>query len=351
MSTAKTVEIGIVGMGRIGHVHLGNISARLPFVHVRYVCDLLIEKDQEMRSFVLERVPATCKLVTDYHEVVADPAVQAVMCLASTNNHVEICLAAIAAGKHVFCEKPVAMEVKDTVAIMKAAEEKHVLFQVGFNRRFDHNFRHIRETVASGKLGKPTIVHVISRDPTYDIGYIKRSIEEGGMFVDMTIHDFDMVQYMLGDEDPIVEVMAYGGVLCAPEIGALGDVDTAVLILRSKNGVLATIDNTRKAVYGYDQRVEVLCTNGCMQCDNDRPTTCRTMLGEGMTEEDRIHWWFRERYPEAFIAELREFYTLVMNGGKGVPPVGCRDMLRAMNVAFSANESLKTGLPAKVPQI
>ena len=351
MSADKCVEIGIVGMGRIGHVHLGNIASRLPHVHVRYVCDLLIEDDAEMRAFVQARVPASCKLVKDYHEVVADPAVQAVMCLASTNHHVEICQAAIAAGKHVFCEKPVAMEVAETVAIMEAAAAHHVLFQVGFNRRFDHNFKHIRDTVASGRLGRPTVVHVISRDPTYDLGYIKRSIEEGGMFVDMTIHDFDMVQYMLGDDDPIVEVTAYGAVLCAPEIGALGDVDTAVLILRSKSGALATIDNTRKAVYGYDQRVEVLCTNGCIQCDNDRPTTCRTMLGDGMTEQDRIHWWFRERYPEAFIAELREFFALVANGGTGVPPVGCRDMLRAMNVAFAANESLKTGLPAKVPQI
>ena len=348
---SKTVEIGIVGAGRIGCVHLENIRTRLPFVHVRYVCDCLIETDKAMRDFVLERVDRECKLVTDYRAVMADPAVQAVMCLASTNSHVEICMAAIEAGKHVFCEKPVAMEVKETVAIMEAAEAHKVLFQVGFNRRFDHNFRRIRETVASGKLGRPTVVHVISRDPTYDMGYIRRSIEEGGMFVDMTIHDFDMVQYMLGDDDPIVEVMAYGGVLCAPEIGALGDVDTAVLILRSKSGALATIDNTRKAVYGYDQRVEVLCTAGCIQCDNDRPTTCRTMLGDGMTEQDRIQWWFKERYPEAFIAELREFFALVREGGVGVPPVGCRDMLRAMNVAFAANESLKTGQPAKVPQI
>ena len=223
----KSVEIGIVGMGRIGRVHLGNIAARLPHVHVRYVCDLLIEEDAEMRAFVEARVPASCRLVTDYREVMADGAVQAVLCLASTNNHVAICQAAIAAGKHVFCEKPVAMEVAETVAIMEAAAARGVLFQVGFNRRFDHNFKHIRDTVASGRLGRPTVVHVISRDPTYDLGYIRRSIEEGGMFVDMTIHDFDMVQYMLGDDDPIVEVTAYGAVLCAPEIGALGDVDTA----------------------------------------------------------------------------------------------------------------------------
>ena len=237
--------------------------------------------------------------------------------------------------------------------LLEESKKAGVLFQVGFNRRFDHNFRKIRETVAAGGIGRTTMIHVISRDPTYDMGYIKRSIEEGGMFVDMTIHDFDMVQYIAGPEDPIVEVFAWGAALVAPDdIGALGDIDTAVVTLRTKSGVMATIDNTRKAVYGYDQRLEVVGTKGCISCDNDRPTTCRLMVDDAPTQEDRIQWWFMERYPEAFIAEEREFFTLVKNGAAGCePPVTCVDMLRAMLVANAANESLKTGLPVKVPQL
>jgi myo-inositol 2-dehydrogenase/D-chiro-inositol 1-dehydrogenase len=243
------------------------------------------------------------------------------------------------------------MKVEETRMIGEAAKRAGIIFQVGFNRRFDHNFRKIRDTVAAGSIGRPTIIHVISRDPTYDLGYIRRSIEEGGMFVDMTIHDFDMVQYVVGREDPIVEVFAWGASLVAPEdIGTLGDVDTAVVTLRTRSGVMATIDNTRKAGYGYDQRVEALGTKGMVACDNDRPTTCRTLLAEGNTEEDRIMWWFMERYPEAFIAELREFFELVRKG-TGEPPVTCDDMMRAMLVANAANESLKTGLPMKVTQL
>lgn len=346
------VTIGVIGAGRIGKVHLDNIITRLPNIRVKYVCDLLIETDLEMRKFVQDRVTPECILTTDYHVVMSDPEVQAIMCLVATNAHVEVCLSAIHSKKQIFCEKPVAMELSETQMLLEESTKAGLLFQVGFNRRFDHNFKAIRDAVAAGKIGRPTMIHVISRDPTYDIGYIRRSIEEGGMFVDMTIHDFDMVQYVAGPEDPIVEVFAWGAALVAPEdIGSLGDVDTAVVTLRTKSGVMATIDNTRKAVYGYDQRLEAVGTKGCIGCDNDRPTTCRMMVEDLPTQEDRIKWWFMERYPEAFIAEEREFFKLVAEGGKGVPPVTIQDMIRAMNVANAANESLKTGLPVKVPQI
>ena len=345
-----SVVLGVIGCGRIGKTHLGNIAKGVRGVTVKYVCDLLIESDGEMAKFAAENAPGAVQ-TTDYRVVMADSEVAAVLCLTSTNAHVEVCRAAIDAGKHVFCEKPVAMSVEETRELLERSERRGVHFQVGFNRRFDHNFAQVRKTVESGRIGKATVVHVISRDPTYDMNYIRRSIEEGGMFVDMTIHDFDMVQFIAGPEDPIVEVYALGTSVVAPDIGELGDIDTAVVTLRTQSGMFATIDNTRRTDYGYDQRLEVLGTKGCVQCDNDRPTTCRYLVGDGLTETDRIQWWFLERYPQAFIQEINDFVALVRsNDPAAKPQVSLREMIRAMNVAYACIKSQKTGLPVKVDQ-
>ena len=249
----EKVTIGIIGAGRIGRLHAENLAFRVPGAQVLAVSDIVPE--------VAQRCAAACgipRALEDYRRILDDPAVEAVAICSSTDSHAQIIEEAAAAGKHIFCEKPIDFDLARIDRALAAVERAGVLLQVGFNRRFDPSFRRVRELVAAGAVGQPHLVRITSRDPAPPpIAYIQVS---GGIFLDMTIHDFDMARFLIGSE--VREVFAVGEVLVDPAIGAAGDLDTVLVTLRFENGALGMIDNSRRAVYGYDLRVEVFGSGG-----------------------------------------------------------------------------------------
>ena len=216
--------------------------------------------------------------------------------------------------------------------------------QVGFNRRFDPSFASVREKVSSGALGDPHVIRVTSRDPAPPTpDYVASS---GGLFLDMTIHDFDMVRFLSGSE--VTEIHAYGAVLVDPEIGKAGDIDTAVNSMKFANGALGIIENSRKAVFGYDQRVEVFGSKGTVMADNNRPTST-IILNDSGTMQDKPLYFFLERYQTAFILELQAFVDSVSEDKP--TPVSGKDGLAPVMIALAAQKSLNSGKPVKVASI
>jgi len=348
----EPICLGIIGTGRIGSMHLENICTQLPEFKLKWACDLKIETDTKMQDLVKKfGIP---KVTTDYKAVLADPEVKAVMVTSSTDMHTEIVLAAAAAGKDIFCEKPVSHSIEETRKVIDVVREAKVKFQVGFNRRFDHNFSQLQAKVASGTLGRPQVVRVTSRDPTFDPAYIERSSKDGGILIDMTIHDFDMANfvYQTGkateeNGNDIESVYTVGSATIDPIFKQCNDHDLVVITLKLKNGSVAIIENSRRAVYGYDQRLEAFCTAGMVTADNDTPTNCKVYTAE-TTMSDKIHWWFFSRYKEAFVTELRQFADTIRHREKPSPVDG-EDMLRALILAKASKESLLSGKPVAVP--
>ena len=255
------LKIGVVGCGRIGKLHINNLINSVPGVQVVAAADPMLDKSGA-REWLAER--KITNVSTDFMDVINNPEVDVVFVCSSTDTHCDISMAAVQAGKHVFCEKPIDTKLAKIEEALAAVKKAGVKLQVGFVRRFDHNHKAVRDTVASGKLGKPNLIKVTSRDPDHQpMSYIKVS---GGIFMDMTIHDFDMVRYLAGSE--VTEVTAYGAALSGAGYEEYGDVDTAIVMMKFENGALGVIDNSRAAHYGYDQRTEVHCDQGCVQVAN-----------------------------------------------------------------------------------
>jgi len=273
-----------------------------------------------------------------------DPSIDAVMICSSTQTHAPISIEAIRAGKHVFCEKPISQDLTQIKEVMEVLATSSVKYQVGFNRRFDHNFRAVRAAITEGKIGDVHIVKITSRDPgSPPIEYVKVS---GGMFLDMTIHDFDMVRFLTGSD--IEEIYVNAAVLVDPEIGAAGDVDTAIISMKLKNGALAVIDNSRKAEYGYDQRAEVFGSKGQVAVTNDSLSTLVVSNADGVTAEKPL-FFFLERYMESFSREMNEFVDAVINDTE--VPVTVNDGLQAVLIGVAAAKSVRENRPVKLSEI
>lgn len=332
----KRLNIGVVGAGRIGRLHVNNIMSRIPNATVLAISDVVGESAKALaEQWNIPRVYA------DYKQLVADPEVDAVLVCSSTDTHSIIAYDAVMAGKHVFCEKPIDFDLNRIQKVIEAVEQQGVKFQVGFNRRFDRNFKKVRDTVADGSIGDPHIVMVTSRDPAPPpISYVKVS---GGIFLDMMIHDFDMVRYLSGSE--VTEVYTNGVVLVDPAIGEAGDVDTAIVTLKFANGAIGVINNSRKAVYGYDQRVEVFGSKGCITAENETPSLTTLYTQEGVTREKPLYF-FLERYNDAFIEEMAGFVNAVLEDKPTL--VNATDGLKPVLIAMAAKESLETGKPVKL---
>ena len=332
----KTLRIGVVGAGRIGKLHVSNLMTRVSNATVVAVTDVVAESAKELaQKFGIPKVYG------DYKELVNDPEIDAVFVCSSTDTHSIIAYDAVMAGKHVFCEKPIDFDLDRIKKVIDAVEKKGVKFQVGFNRRFDRNFKHVRDTVQAGMIGDPHIVMVTSRDPAPPpVSYVKVS---GGIFLDMMIHDFDMVRYLSGSE--VTEVFTNGVVLVDPEIGKAGDVDTAIVTLKFANGAIGVINNSRKAVYGYDQRVEVFGSKGCITADNETPNLTTLYTEVGVMREKPLYF-FLERYNEAFIAEEQGFVDAVLEDKPTL--VNATDGLKPVLIAMAAKKSLETGMPVKL---
>lgn len=334
---SKKLKIGIIGAGRIGKLHANNLVNRVPDAELVAISDVYAPAAKELAEKL--NIP---KWYDDYRRILEDRDIDAVFICSSTDTHSPISIEAARAGKHIFCEKPIDHDLDKIKVVLDEVERAGVKYQVGFNRRFDRNFKHVHEVVQSGGIGDVQIVKVTSRDPEAPpLSYVKVS---GGIFVDMTIHDFDMVRYLSGSE--VTEVSAVGACLVNPEIGAAGDVDTCIITLRFANGALGVIDNSRQAVYGYDQRIEVFGSKGCITADNETPNNTTLYTADGVTKEKPL-WFFLERYNDAFIAEENAFVDACLNDHPTA--VGAFDGLQPVRIAIAAKESCeKGGVPVKV---
>lgn len=336
------INVGIIGAGRIGQVHMKSIMTGVPEARVLAVADPYMKP--EVAAW-LENAGVE-KITKDYHEILDDPRIDAVLICASTDQHAPLSIEAIRAGKHVFCEKPVdhsLARIEEVKAALLASPKK-IKYQVGFNRRFDHNYRAIRKAVEDGKIGKVELVRITSRDPEPPSpAYVAVS---GGIFLDMMIHDLDMVRYLSGEE--VVELTAYGANLVDPAIGAAGDVDTVVISAKLSNGALATIDGSRKAVYGYDQRGEVFGSKGSIMSANDAANNTVLSTAEGIISEKPL-WFFLERYMGAYQEEIRSFIDCIVNDTE--PEAGIEAGLVSVKLAIACKKSMDEGRPVRIDEI
>ncbi len=339
MSAASKLRVGVVGAGRIGKIHAENLATRMPGVDVAGIADINLPAAQALAAVL--NVPLA---TADYRALVSDPTIGAIIICSATDTHARMIEEAAAAGKHIFCEKPIDFDLVRVDRALAAVTAAGVKLQVGFNRRFDANFRKVRQVIASGKVGTPHILRITSRDPAPPPPeYIKVS---GGIFLDMTIHDFDMARYLIGEE--VTEVYAVGGVLVDPRIGEAGDVDTAITVLRFASGALGTIDNSRQAVYGYDQRVEVFGSAGAVTVSNKLPDSTVVSDAGGVHGALPLYF-FLERYAESFLVEMQEFVEALRQDK--TPPVTGMDGRAPVLIGLAATKSLRENRPVKLSEI
>ena len=334
------ITVGIIGMGRIGKVHTTSIATRVKNARLKWAADPFLTEETEAfaRSMGVEQT------TKDYHDILNDPEVDAVLICSSTDTHSPISLEAIAAGKHIFCEKPIDHDVANIKKVVEALKGTNLKYMVGFNRRFDHNFEAVQKAVAAGKVGKPEIIKITSRDPEPPSPeYVKVS---GGMFLDMTIHDFDMVRFLAGCD--AVEVYTEAANLVDPAIGEAGDIDTAIITLKMENGALAVIDNCRRAAYGYDQRAEVFGSLGMAAASNDSASNVQISNAEGVTGEKPL-FFFLERYMDAYGKEVTAFIDAIVNDTP--TPLGVEDGLKPVLMGLAAKKSLDEHRPVKISEV
>jgi myo-inositol 2-dehydrogenase/D-chiro-inositol 1-dehydrogenase len=332
------VKIAVIGTGRMGSVHCRNIARLIPEADLVALCDIRLEVAQAVADEL--GVP---RVVADYKELLANPSIQAVLIASSTPTHAFMIKDAALAGKQIFCEKPLAMDLGEIDEALAAVDKAGVKLQVGFNRRFDKSYQRVHEIVASGEIGRPCILRITDRDPDFpSMEFLRAS---GGIFLDLSIHDFDMARFQIGEVD---EIYATGNVLINPELNEFGDLDTDVIILRFKNGVVGAIDNSRKAVYGYDQRLEVFCSNGTAMADNEKETTT-VKGGTGGMVSAKPPYFFMQRYAPCYVEEVRQFVVCVRDD-KPTPTTGA-DGRAAVVLGHAAWKSYRENRPVKISEI
>jgi myo-inositol 2-dehydrogenase / D-chiro-inositol 1-dehydrogenase len=336
---ASRVTLGIIGAGRIGQVHAQSLVYRLPQAHVMAVSDPL--DGAAAHCAAQFQIPTATR---NHRDLLENSEIEAVIICSSTDTHTQLICEAAEAGKHIFCEKPIALDLAEIDRALAVVARCGVQLQIGFNRRFDSNFRHLHATVASGGIGVPEVVRITSRDPAPPpLSYIKVS---GGIFLDMTIHDFDLARFLIGSE--VEEVYATGAVMVDPEIGNAGDLDTTVITLRFANGALGVIDNSRRAVYGYDQRAEVFGSAGAVEAQNKTPYTTLHSNATGVHAAKPLHF-FLERYMDAYTAEMGAFIDAVQLGHP--VPVSGADGRAATVLGLAAWKSVREHRPVLVREI
>ncbi|MFG1035125.1 D-chiro-inositol-2-dehydrogenase IolG2 [Salmonella enterica subsp. enterica serovar Muenster] len=333
----KKLRCGVIGLGRVGKMHVENMYL-LPQLDIICAADYFIEEMSDWLYSV--NITSGYK---NYQELLQRDDIEAVFIFTSTDMHEEIVTAAAQAGKRIFCEKPLSMNEDEqaSMAVLRKVKEKGVTLQVAFNRRFDPQFHEVFELVRSGKIGRPQMIKITSRDPDllpHDL--IKRI---GGLIFDFTMHDFDMARFMMQDE--VSEVYVKGNTLIDPSLKNIDDVDTLAVMLTFRNGGYALIDNSRRAVYGYDQRVEVFGSEGMAYADNVSESTVKVFNSQHCIMKNPLPD-FTVRYREAYRTEILHFIDSVLHH----TPVVCtgEDALLAQRIAIAAQQSLKSGLPVKI---
>ncbi len=334
---AKKIPVGLVGTGRIGRLHARTLKQLVPEADLQVVTDVNLQSARECAE--LYGIP---KVAESYDQILADPAIEAVVICSSTDTHAPFIVQAAQAGKQIFCEKPIAADLAKIDAALEAVQKAGVKLMIGFNRRFDANPQRIKTAIEKGEIGTPHLMHIISRDPAPPpIEYIKVS---GGLFFDMTIHDFDMARFLLGE---VAEIYATAGVMVDPAIGAAGDIDTAMITLKFANGAIGTIDNSRRAVYGYDQRIEVFGSGGAIQGDNWYLKEVTVSNASGVGRGPLMNF-FMDRYLASYQAELTAFVQCVANDTP-VPVTGS-DGRAPVVLALAAMKSYKENRPVRLDE-
>lgn len=336
---SKQIKVGIIGAGRIGQVHAESLTRRIEAAQLVAISDI----DPAAATRCAERFQIP-KATGDYRELLNDPNIDAILICSSTDSHAPLICESAAAGKHIFCEKPIALDLVAIDQALAAVERADVKLQIGFNRRFDSNFHHLHDVVKTGGVGQPHMVRITSRDPAPPpLGYLATS---GGIFLDMTIHDFDLARFLIGAE--VESVFATGAVLVDPAIGEANDLDTVAVTLRYANGALGVIDNSRQAVYGYDQRAEVFGSAGAIEAHNKTPhnTLHSTALG---VQSAKPLYFFLERYMDAYVREVNAFITAIQEDQPA--PVTGHDGRMATLLGLAAWQSYRENRPVAVSEI
>ena len=338
MTSGTAVRVGILGTGRIGRMHAELLSGRVSGAALTAVYDSATDVADQLAARLGVKAAASAA------ELFERADVDAIAICTSTDTHVDAIVAAATTGKPIFCEKPVSHELTEVDRALAAIDRTGVLFQVGFNRRFDPAHQSVREAVASGAIGDVHIVRISSRDPAPPpLEYARTS---GGLFLDMTIHDFDMARYVTGSE--VAEVFARGAVRITPELAEFGDIDTAVVTLVHESGALTVIDNSRQAVYGYDQRVEAFGSMGMAASENPPAHTGIVRTVDG-THAATLPYFFLERYVPSYLSQWDAFVTAVRHDLPS--PVGGADGRAPLAIGLAAQRSLREGRPVRVDEI
>lgn len=331
------LKIAIAGLGRIGKIHLSNL---LQIPNVRVVA----ATDPDKEGLQYAKNNGVLYTTDSFEEMLNITQIDAVLICSPTDTHADYVELSAKAGIHIFCEKPLDLTLQRVLDVLKVVKDTNVKLMLGFNRRFDKEFRKVKDLVKNKAVGSPHLVKITSRDPgAPPVSYIEKS---GGLFLDMTIHDFDMARFVVDKE--VEEVYAKGAVLVDPAIGIAGDIDTAVVTLTYTDGTMAIIDNSREASYGYDQRVEVFGSKGMVQSNNNFHDSHKLYDKEGIHAALPLHF-FLERYQEAYKTEMIDFIKGLENGT--VMPVNGDDGLQSLKIGLAAIKSLNENRPVKISEV
>ena len=337
----KKIKIGVLGVGRIGKkIHAENIKRFIPQAEIKTIADIYVDQAKDWPDNM-----GIVNLTKDSEKVINDPKIDAIFICSPTDTHSKYIIEAARAGKDIFCEKPIALDIGKIKEAIKVVQDSGIKFQIGFNHRFDYNFKRVHDLIKDGKIGTINLLKITSWDPgPPPLEYSKVC---GGIFLDMTIHDFDMARFLLGSE--VTEVYANATVRVDPDIGKVcADYDTAIISLKFENGAIGVIDNCRKASHGYDQRVEVLGSEGTVAILNDTPSTAILSTDQGVCYE-KLLYFFLQRYEGAYIDEIKEFYSAITEDRK--PSVGVMDGLKPVEIGMAALKSAREGRPVKIEEI
>ena len=331
-------NLAIIGIGRIGKIHLRNIISHFPKARVVAVSDSQYPAEDFHRDFKDIAFSANAA------DAINHPEVDAVIICTPTSSHSAMIEMALQAGKHIFCEKPIDLSLERTTNLVNKVKASGLKMMLGFNRRFDPDFSHARKSLLAGRIGELQVVKITSRDPGLPpIDYIRNS---GGLFMDMAIHDFDMARYLMGKE--VKTVYAQGLVLVDPAVGEAGDVDTALTTLVFEDGTYAVIDNSRKAIYGYDQRIEVFGSKGMIQVENNQHNRNIVFDADGIHESLPLDF-FMDRYTKSYLSEMQHFIDMLVNNAPS--PVTGDDALKATLIAVAAKKSVEEKRPVDISEI
>jgi myo-inositol 2-dehydrogenase/D-chiro-inositol 1-dehydrogenase len=333
----KKIKFAVIGLGRIGRIHLDNL---LQMNNVEVVAAM--DPFRESQQYAIDR--GIVNVTATYEAMLVSTDIDVVVICSPTDTHANYVEIAAKLGKHVFCEKPLDLSLERVIEVLDVVKETEIKLMIGFNRRFDKEFKKVKDLVVKGAIGDHHLVKITSRDPgAPPISYIEKS---GGMFLDMSIHDFDMARFIVGKE--IEEVYAKGAVLIDPTIGEVGDIDTAVITLTYTDGTMAIIDNSREAAYGYDQRVEVFGSKGMVQAENNLMDSIQLTTRHGNRVSLPLNF-FLERYAEAYKTEMND-YILSLENNTDTPANG-NDGLQSLKIGLAAIKSLKLNRPVRLSEI